>query len=92
MKFVQDLCLNLQYDFGKMNSTLGSVVPLAMFLFFIAKLIQPRILSNCANVLNLLRKSNSKDRKAEIFDLQDSIPSYWTIKKIDKEAWPSTIF
>ena len=26
-----DLCLNLQYDFGKMNSTLGSVVPLAMF-------------------------------------------------------------
>ena len=31
MKFGQDLCLNLQYDFGKMNSTLGSVVPLAMF-------------------------------------------------------------
>ena len=31
MKF-EDLCLNLQYDFGKMNSTLGSVVPLAMFL------------------------------------------------------------
>ena len=32
MKFDQDLCLNLQYDFGKMNSTLGSIVPLAMFL------------------------------------------------------------
>ena len=31
MKFNQDLCLNLQYDFRKMNSTLGSVVPLAMF-------------------------------------------------------------
>ena len=35
MKFEQDLCLNLWYDpigyFGKMNSTLGSVVPLAMF-------------------------------------------------------------
>ena len=31
MKFNQDLCLNLQYDFSKMNSTLGSVVPLAMF-------------------------------------------------------------
>ena len=31
MKFDQDLCLNLQYDFGKVNSTLGSVVPLAMF-------------------------------------------------------------
>ena len=31
MKFDQDLCLNLQYDFGKMNSTLGSIVPLAMF-------------------------------------------------------------
>ena len=31
MKFDQDLRLNLQYDFGKMNSTLGSVVPLAMF-------------------------------------------------------------
>ena len=35
MKFDQDLCLNLWYDpigyFGKMNSTLGSVVPLAMF-------------------------------------------------------------
>ena len=33
--FDQDLCLNLWYDpigyFGKMNSTLGSVVPLAMF-------------------------------------------------------------
>ena len=32
MKFDQRLCLNLQYDFGKMNSTLGSVVPLAMFV------------------------------------------------------------
>ena len=32
MKFDQDLCLNLQYDFGKMNSTIGSFVPLAMFL------------------------------------------------------------
>ena len=31
MKFDQYLCLNLQSDFGKMNSTLGSVVPLAMF-------------------------------------------------------------
>ena len=31
MKFDQDLCLNLHYDFGKMNSSLGSVVPLAMF-------------------------------------------------------------
>ena len=31
MKFDQELCVNLQYDFGKMNSTLGSVVPLAMF-------------------------------------------------------------
>jgi len=35
MKFDQDFCLNLWYDpilyFGKMNSTLGSVVPLAMF-------------------------------------------------------------
>ena len=38
MKFDQDLCLNLQYDFGKMNSTLGSVVPLAMStLFYIAR-------------------------------------------------------
>ena len=34
MKFDQDLCLNLQSDFGKMNSTLGSVVPLAMFLSY----------------------------------------------------------
>ena len=32
MKFDQELFLNLQYDFGKMNSTLGSVVPLAMSL------------------------------------------------------------
>ena len=35
-KFDQDLCLNLWYDplgyFRKMNSTLGSVVPLAMFI------------------------------------------------------------
>ena len=34
MNFDQDLCLNLQYDFGKMNSTLGSVVPLAMFTIY----------------------------------------------------------
>ena len=39
MKFDQDLCLNLWYDpiayFDKLNSTLGSVVPLAMsFIFF----------------------------------------------------------
>ena len=37
MKFDQDLCLNLWYDptgyFGKLNSTLRSVVPLAMFIF-----------------------------------------------------------
>ena len=32
MKFDQDLRFNLRYDFGKMNSTLGSVVPLAMFI------------------------------------------------------------
>ena len=37
MKFDQDLCLNLQYDFGKMNSTLGSVVPLAMFVIIIGQ-------------------------------------------------------
>ena len=40
MKFEQDLCLNLWYDpigyFGKMNSTLGSVVPLAMFNYHIS--------------------------------------------------------
>ena len=34
MKFDQDLRLILRYDFGKMNSTLGSVVPLAMFVFY----------------------------------------------------------
>ena len=37
MKFDQDLGLNLWYDpigyFGKMNSALGSVVPLAMFIY-----------------------------------------------------------
>ena len=33
-EFDQDLCLNLQYDFGMMNSTLGSVVPLAMFYLY----------------------------------------------------------
>ena len=32
MKYDQDLCLNLWYDLN-MNSTLGSVVPLAMFIF-----------------------------------------------------------
>ena len=40
MKFDQDLCLNLQYDFGKMNSTLGSVVPLAMFIIQICLTIE----------------------------------------------------
>ena len=38
MKFDHDLRLNLWYDpigyFGKTNSTLGSVVPLAMFSYF----------------------------------------------------------
>ena len=38
MKFDQDLCLNLRYDFGKMNSTLGSVVPLAMFTIIVTKM------------------------------------------------------
>ena len=37
MKFDQDLCLNLYMTysgyFGKLNSTLGSVVPLAMYSF-----------------------------------------------------------
>ena len=37
MKFDQDLCLNLYMTysgyFGKLNSTLGSIVPLAMFSF-----------------------------------------------------------
>ena len=40
MKFDQDLCLNLQSDFGKMNSTLGSVVPLAMFIMDMVGYIQ----------------------------------------------------
>ena len=40
MKFDQDLCLNLQYDFGKMNSTLGSVVPLAMFIALVANALK----------------------------------------------------
>ena len=41
MKFEQDLCLNLWYDplgyFGRMNSTLGSVVPLAMFCYIYSR-------------------------------------------------------
>ena len=45
-EFDQDLCLNLWYDpigyFGKMNSTLGSVVPLAMFNI-IASLIGSKV-------------------------------------------------
>ena len=41
MKFDQDLRLNLRYDFGKMNSTLGSVVPLAMFFHSIYEQIFP---------------------------------------------------
>ena len=32
MEFDQDMCLNLRYDFGKMNSAIGFVVPLAMFI------------------------------------------------------------
>ena len=39
MKFDQDLRLNLRYDFGKMNSTLGSVVPLAMFFPYLYSLL-----------------------------------------------------
>ena len=44
MKFDQDLCLNLQYDFGKMNSTLGSVVPLAMFFMRTKRLLAALLL------------------------------------------------
>ena len=43
MKFDLDLCLNLWNDpiyyFGKMNSTLGSVVPLAMFSSYPGQLL-----------------------------------------------------
>ena len=43
MKFDQDLCLKCdmipRWYFGKMNSILGSVVPLAMFILFITKII-----------------------------------------------------
>ena len=46
-EFDQDLCLNLQYDFGKVNSTLRSVVPLAMFLHSIfvssGQVFSPRV-------------------------------------------------
>ena len=48
MKCDQDLCLNLWYDlksyFGKMNSILGSVVPLAMFSYY--KLEAPMVIVN----------------------------------------------
>ena len=43
MKFDQDLCLNLQYNFGKMNSTLGSVVPLAMFNVCLSSMLNTRL-------------------------------------------------
>jgi len=62
MKFDQDLCLNLQYDFGKMNSTLGSVVPLAMF-----------VLSWCTSVFSAL----ACDRKETlILRIEDCILDY----------------
>ena len=35
MKFDQDLCLNLQYDFGKMNSTLGVLCLWQCFCVFL---------------------------------------------------------
>ena len=41
LQFDQDLRLNFRYDFGKMNSTLGSVVPLAMF-FSLGQRLQAR--------------------------------------------------
>ena len=58
MKFEQDLCLNLWYDpigyFGKMNSTLGSVVPLAMFLM--EWLLSEPLTRNSAGFLIYLKK------------------------------------
>ena len=49
MKFDQDLCKNFDDKrsyFGKQNSTLGSVVPLAMFVF-IRDVIAEKMFQSC---------------------------------------------
>ena len=62
MKFDQDLCLNLQYDFGKMNSTLGSVVPLAMFFSSARYLTVANHCGLVAGILEGVPHSNSGQR------------------------------
>ena len=64
MKFDQDLCLNLQYDFGKMNSTLGSVVPLAMF-----NLIREESRDESIAWRHLFPFNGNNDDKSETIDI-----------------------
>ena len=56
MKFAQDLrnCdMTSRSYFGKMNSTLGSIVPLAMFLNFYSSLPVFPLLANVTVVIGL---------------------------------------
>ena len=54
MKFDQDMRLNLRCDFGKLNSTLGAVVPLAMFIITVISV--SRIIALQAWLAKKLRK------------------------------------
>ena len=71
----QDLCLNLQYDFGKMNSTLGSVVPLAMFFFQITNILRryasrAKSIKNKAKINEDPKDALMKQYQKEIEDLK----------------------
>ena len=57
--------LNLRYDFGKMNSTLGSVVPLAMFSTLLTNLMLHYIFSqNKSTVLDKITLPGENEPKS----------------------------
>ena len=97
MKFDQDLGLNLWYDpigyFEKMNSTLGSVVPLAMFVIksttSIFSMIKIQLWSHITRcqIWKPLIKIYSRFYKCKISTLlrDDSIQRVWS--KFDKRQW-----
>ena len=68
MKLDQDLRLNLRYDFGKMNSTLGSVVPLAMFYIIFQTTPGPAPTHLAASTSS--EKSSTRSSKVSRWSLQ----------------------
>ena len=87
MKFDQDLPLNLRYDFGKMNSTLGSVVPLAMFKQWMTR---PPCTFTCKFFLCLLWQVKILTQKlgadVGLIDVGGKTPLHWAASSPEEDA------